>query len=110
MPARVCKPVDLRTMSGRLRAARVLRNLGYNQVAYRLGLSEESVKKKEYGQRGISTDEIAAWAKFGRCSSEWLITGAGREPPGLERIDHIKLDGTAHRRHRPTVLERVMAC
>lgn len=108
MPARVSAPVDLRTLAGRLKAARVLRNLSHKQVAYRLHLSEESVKKKECGRRGIATDEIAAWAKAGKCSAEWLITGEGKEPPGLERIDHIKLDGTAHRRHRPTALERCM--
>jgi hypothetical protein len=97
-------------MSGRLKAARVLRNLGYHQVAWRLRLSTEAVKKKEDGDRGIATDEIAAWAKFSRCSSEWLITGKGKAPPGLERIDHIGLDGTLHRRHRPTELERAMKC
>jgi len=108
MPARVCKPVDLRTMAGRLKAARVLRNLSYKQVAYRLKLSVESVKKKEFGQRGIATDEIAAWAKNCKCSAEWLITGEGKAPPGLERIDHIRADGSEHRRHRPSALERCM--
>ncbi len=108
MPARVCAPVDLRSMSGRLKAARVLANLSWKQVAWRLHLGVDSVKKKEAGQRGIATDEIAAWAKAGKCSAEWLITGEGKAPPGLERIDHIRADGTLHRRRRMTELERVM--
>lgn len=109
MPARVCAPVDLRIMSGRLKAARVLANLSWKQVGYRLHISPHTAKAKEDGKRGIATDEIAAWAKAGKCSAEWLITGEGKAPPGLERIDHIRADGSLHRRHRPTALERCMA-
>jgi transcriptional regulator with XRE-family HTH domain len=109
MPARMNAPADLRTVSGRLKAARVLANLSWKQMGYRLGVKDQTCKAKEIGRRAITGAELAIWAKYTRCSVDWLVTGVGKEPAGLERIDHVRLDGTEHRKRRPSRLELCMA-
>lgn len=103
-------PADLRTVGGRLKAARLSARLTWKQMGYRLKLSAGSMKAKETGKRAISTGELACWAKWGKCSVEWLVTGEGKAPPRLSEVDHIRPDGTTHLRRRPTELERCMAC
>ena len=100
---------DLRTVRGRLRAARNAAGLTHKQMAWRLGLSVHSSQSKEMGRVAIASNELAIWAKYTRCSVDWLVLGEGKPPPGLDRVDHVKQDGSMHRRHRPTELERVMA-
>lgn len=110
MTPRSMKPADLRTVGGRLKAARLAGGLTWKQMGYRLKLSAASMKAKEASKRAISTGELACWAKWGKCDVDWLVTGVGREPAQLSMVDHIKQDGTEHLRRRPTRLERCMAC
>jgi transcriptional regulator with XRE-family HTH domain len=110
MAPRSNKPADLRTVGGRLKAARLSARLSWKQMGYRLKLSAASMKAKECNQKAISTGELACWAKWGKCDVDWLVTGVGKAPPHLAMVDHIRLDGSTHLRRRPTELERCMAC
>lgn len=101
-------PPDLRTVRGRLRAARHSAGLSYKQMAWRLGLSVSSIKAKENGGRAIASNELEMWAQHTKCSLDWLVTGEGKAPPNLDKVDHTRMDGSEFKRRRPTELERCM--
>ena len=88
---------DLRTVAGRLKAARLAAGLTWKQMAYRVGYGMESMRSWEAGRRGMPYEALVLFASGCATSPKWVLTGEGHTPPHLDRIPHIDANGVEFR-------------
>lgn len=75
----------MKTIGERLRARRMQLEISQAECGRRAGLSRQTINTTETGAVATpSIEAVARMAKALMCDFEWLATGEGRTPKGLE--------------------------
>lgn len=73
-------------LADRLKDARVAANLDKRAVAARMGMSESAIRHHENGTREPDLETLWRYAKLYRVSTDWLLSGVGPGPDGLDEV------------------------
>ena len=71
---------DFSTLGGRIRHARLLREITQDDLARGTNVRSLAISRAERGETVPRAELIVAIAKLTGCSAEWLLTGKGRAP------------------------------
>ena len=93
---------DIRGLGGRMKAARRYLGLSRVQLARRLAITPNMLKRYENGSRRPSIDLGGFYPRLVPCSWWWWETGLGEPPAWLAQVDHINAAGVVHQRPKPS--------
>ncbi len=93
-------------IAARLREARRMAGLSQAQVAKMLGLHRPSVTESEAGNRKVSADEIAQFARLYDVSAAWLL-GEDAEQLDIQN-DKVQLAARELQKLDPKDLDRLL--
>lgn len=97
---------DKNSIAVRLREARRLSGLSQGQAAKRMEMHRPTISEIEAGNRRVSSDELARFAKLYKVSTSWLI-GEGAEKLDLHDAK-IQLAARELQKMKPQDLDRLL--
>lgn len=90
---------DLRTVAGRMKAARLRTGLSTAALARAHGETPTAVRRRESGSRAFPLRHVKYLARRSRCRVSWLtmMDPSDAAPSWLEMIPHVGMDGSVFR-------------